>query len=83
MSSDVEEACPIIQLLDSDHEEDSEIEINRMNVGHLLKSKTMNSPYIFLLYEHRDLRAVFDSNKIRISQHTIFFTCERQRQTVR
>ena len=26
-SSDVEQACPIIQLLDSDHEEDSEFEI--------------------------------------------------------
>ena len=26
-SSDVEEACPTIQQLDSDHEEDSEIEI--------------------------------------------------------
>ena len=27
MDSDVEDACPTLQLLDSDHEEDSDIEI--------------------------------------------------------
>ena len=35
--------------------------------------------YIYLLYEYRDLREVFGWNKIRISLHTIFFTCEKTR----
>ena len=36
-------------------------------------------PKICLLYEYRDLREVFGWNKIRISLHTIFFTCEKTR----
>ena len=36
----------------------------------------------YLLYEYRDLRVVLDWNKIRISLHTIFFTCEICRRSV-
>ena len=38
--------------------------------------------YYYLLYEYRDLRVVLGRNKIRISLHTIFFTCEKSRMSV-
>ena len=43
---------------------------------------TASTQIYTLLNKYRDLRVVFGWNKIRISLHTIFFTCEKSRMSV-
>ena len=71
-ATDVEEACPIIQLLDSDREEDSEIEIEWTLVIYI-RQWTVHT-YLYLIRRHMNfivsfllfgLNAMFFCNKRR------------------